>query len=130
MSFVGCAKMKPRLHCIGIITLCVLLVTMLPLVRFIVKEASMSLFELVLNIYNIYKKISLASCACSVEGSISKDCHDGEDRCLCRSYYAGANCDACDNYSYGYPDCKGFDLILLFNITIYIHHVECRLVYL
>ena len=56
--------------------------------------------------YMIFKKKILGSCPCSLEGSISKDCLDG-DQCLCRSFYAGKYCDACAFYAYGYPECKG-----------------------
>ena len=51
VSFVGFDRIKPRLHCVGVITFVTLIVIMVPLVRYIGYIASMLPFKLLIIIH-------------------------------------------------------------------------------
>ena len=50
-------------------------------------------------------------CECSGDGSDDQECDD-TGKCSCKDNVGGMKCDACNENTFGYPNCKGMSTVI------------------
>ena len=53
----------------------------------------------------------MIECECDSEGSLTKICNPLNGQCACKKSVVGKNCDQCEVGFYGFPNCKGNEVL-------------------
>lgn len=56
--------------------------------------------------FNISSRMGCMECGCDVDGSMDSQCHVTNGICTCHDAITGDKCDRCEDYYYGFPNCR------------------------